>query len=441
MTNIEYNRIITYLKGVIKNTRFDGHVYAVGGCCRDYLRNRPIKDIDLVVSLPNGGIEFANFLHFLGLTVWDPVVYEHFGTAMFTLKEFPDVELEAVQTRKEAYRDIETRNPETAYGTISDDCLRRDFTYNAIYHQIGGLGGFQDFNGHSFEDLDKNLLRTCGDPDVIFTEDPLRILRAVRFASRFGSKIEEKTFEGMKKYVDRLSIISRERIHDEFMKICSEDYYAMEYGFCLLWDIGAFKYIIPYLHDFSHYKIIQYLRKFHDACVNVIGINKECIFAAMLQDDENVEQELRDLKCSNDFINEVMFIINTGKEYYNAFDSEDYLENEKFLFRKFSNICGSSKRLTMVLSANDTLRDYFFDLDCDGYSTFYDLSCEKFQFYDYQLPIDGNDVMEVLGIGPSKAVGEVLERALNYVYKCPDKRDRKHLMEFLNEIKNEKGKD
>ena len=89
-------------------------------------------------------------------------------------------------TRKESYRDMETRNPDTAFGTIDDDCTRRDFTYNAIYYNISN-GDFCDYNGHSFEDLGKNILRTCGDPDIIFTEDPLRILRAIRFTCRFDS--------------------------------------------------------------------------------------------------------------------------------------------------------------------------------------------------------------------------------------------------------------
>ena len=426
---------MNYLKGVIEGTKFDGHVYAVGGCCRDYLMNREIKDIDLVVSLPNGGIELANMLHFLGLTVWTPVVYEHFGTAMFTLKEFPDVELEAVQTRKESYRDIETRNPETAYGTINDDCMRRDFTYNAIYRQIGGIGGFQDYNGNSLEDLYNNVLRTCGDPDIIFTEDPLRILRAVRFASRFGSKIEEKTFEGMKKYVDRLSIISRERIHDEFMKMCDEDnYWRTEYAFCLLWDIGAFKYIIPYLHGFGHLKVVQFLRDLHNAYLAPVDLTKEALFAAMLQNDENYVKELEELKCPRDFIAEVMFFINTGKAYEKAFYDEDYAEKDQFYFRKYANICGSKWRMKLMVAANNEMRDYLFDMDLEGYNTFDYFDGGNGDFYNYVLPVDGNEVMDVLGIGPSKTVGEVLERLRNHSYECPESADKKGAMFYLTEV-------
>ena len=100
---------------------FEGHVYSVGGCERDkHLGLKEIKDIDLVVDLPNNsGIRFANWLYSIGLTISKPVVYENFGTAMFKLSAFPDEEIEVVHTRKEIYRDKNSRNPETDYGTIN----------------------------------------------------------------------------------------------------------------------------------------------------------------------------------------------------------------------------------------------------------------------------------------------------------------------------------
>jgi tRNA nucleotidyltransferase/poly(A) polymerase len=95
-----YSHIILILKKIIEGTKFDGHVFSVGGCERDRILGNKIKDIDIVVDLPNGGIEFANWLKDNGHTKGSVVVYEHYGTAMFCLKDAPDDAIEAVQTRK-----------------------------------------------------------------------------------------------------------------------------------------------------------------------------------------------------------------------------------------------------------------------------------------------------------------------------------------------------
>ena len=113
-----YENILSYLKDTIAGSKFENHVFSVGGCERDKRLCREIKDIDLVVDLPHGGIDFANWLSSKELTKGSVVVYENFGTAMFRLKEYPEEEIEVVQTRKECYHDAESRNPETSYGTI-----------------------------------------------------------------------------------------------------------------------------------------------------------------------------------------------------------------------------------------------------------------------------------------------------------------------------------
>ena len=444
MTINKYKEIMAYLKEVIDGSVFAGHVFAVGGCERDKRLRHLIKDIDLVVDIPNGGIMFANWLYENNLTVWNPVVYEHFGTAMFTLKKFPDIELETVQTRKESYRDIESRNPDTAYGTIMEDCTRRDFTVNAFYYDISNDKEL-DLNGKSEQDLNDRIIRTCGDPETIFNEDPLRILRMVRFATRLGFKIEEKTFECAKKYVDRLSIISRERIHDEFMKMCDEaNYHIACDSFFLLWDLGAFKYIIPYFDKMNNSDRFYFMRHFKKVCSDIVGNTKEGMFAIMLFEDPNAEQELRDLKCPNDFIDEVMFFINTNKKYfgeiYEANERDEY--DTTWLFRKYASICGNAKKMQIMLSCGDEIdaEDYF---ECynSELSYFYDLVTRKdvMKFFTYKLPVDGNDVMEVLGIGPSKEVKEVLDRLWMFAFVNPDHSDRENLMNYLKQvIKNDK---
>ena len=436
-----YDEIVAYLRLITNGTEYEYHVFTVGGCCRDYMMGREIKDVDLVVDTPNGGIEFAKWLHKKGYLTREPVVYEHFGTAMFHLKNFPDIELEAVQTRKESYRDIETRNPETAFGTIKDDCTRRDFTYNAIYHNITH-GGLCDYNGNSFKDLNDNIIRTCGDPDVIFFEDPLRILRAVRFQARFGSVIEDETFDGMKRYVDRLSIISRERIHDEFMKICDTTHYdRMLDAFYTLWDIGAFKYIIPYMGNLGHKGVVKFVASLARFFGQDLFIpTKEGLFAAMMYNNPRAEEELRELKCTNDFVNEVMFLIKTNKEMEFKFNSgvDDDEEIYIILFRKYANICGDEKRLAQMIACGCNLDKIYFEYDdWDGTCLFTSLCNKEKMFFDYKLTVDGEDVMKELGIGPSKKVGEILTRLLNFVFINPDKHRRNDVIDFLKYIKTQ----
>ena len=446
MTIDKYKEIMAYLKEVIDGSVFAGHVFAVGGCERDKRLKHLIKDIDLVVDIPNGGIMFANWLYENNLTVWNPVVYEHFGTAMFTLKKFPDIELETVQTRKESYRDIESRNPDTAYGTIMEDCTRRDFTVNAFYYDISNNKEL-DLNGKSEQDLNDRIIRTCGDPEIIFNEDPLRILRMVRFATRLSFEIEENTFKCAKKYVDRLSIISRERIHDEFMKMCDETSYHIACdSFLLLWDLGAFKYIIPYFGEMSHKEKFNFINDLREYCADIPNNSKEGLFAKMLFEDPNAEQELRDLKCPNDFIDEVMFFINTNKKFFNEYFGEDEFADSTWLFRKYANICGSQERMQIMLSCGDELdKSYYFEKydDYDSYlPCLFDELCSREDvkmFFTYKLPVDGNDVMAVLNIGPSKEVKEALDRLWMFAFVNPQHSDRSNLLNYLVQvIKNDK---
>ena len=434
-----FDKITDYLTSIIKGTEFYSHVFAVGGCCRDYLSGRDIKDIDLVVALPDGGIKFARWLETNGYTNGTVVTYPHFGTAMFHLKEFPEHEIESVQTRKEAYRDIDTRNPETAYGTIKEDCTRRDFTYNAIYHPLTETGGMLDFNGNSLKDLDDNVLRTCGDPDVIFTEDPLRILRAVRFSSRFGSTIEDETYKGMVKFVDRLRIISRERIYEEFKKMISTgDYYKNQYAICTLWDIGAFKYILPHLHTMKMLDRIHLLNRIGRTCQHYPPKFEE-VMAAIMCGYDDAETELRGLKLSNDEIKEILFYINENKTLQAVIGNEDI---EMYLSRKVMNECGDERRfLTATIIGSAELYHEFHSLISDPYdddsSLFEALLESEGEYFTYELPLTGEDVMDELGIGPCEKVGKALDRLKQFAFINKFNKSKEDLLNYLRYIKAE----
>lgn len=129
-----YIQIKSKIKELIQATEWEGHVFCVGGCVRDEIMGNEIKDIDMVVDLPSGGIRFAEWMQKSGFTKGKVITYPTYSTAMFRLKDFPDIELECVQTRKEKYQDEKSRNPETAYGSITDSSLQRrmDKAFNRL---------------------------------------------------------------------------------------------------------------------------------------------------------------------------------------------------------------------------------------------------------------------------------------------------------------------
>ena len=159
MTEDKFHKIVLYLKDLIKGTKFDGKTYVVGGAVRDLLMNKEIKDVDVVLELPNGGIDFAKWMEENGYTHGSVVTYPTYGTAMFHLKEYPDIEIECVQTRKEQYKDKNSRNPETEYGTLYEDIMRRDFTCNTLLYDITNCQVL-DLTGKGIEDIKNKIIRS-----------------------------------------------------------------------------------------------------------------------------------------------------------------------------------------------------------------------------------------------------------------------------------------
>ena len=405
MNKQKYLQVIDCLQKIIAGTKWDTHVFSVGGCCRDYMSDREIKDIDLVVDLPNGGIEFAEWLENKGRTKGSVVTYPHYGTAMFHLKEVPDIELEAVQTRKESYRDMETRNPDTAYGTIDDDCTRRDFTYNAIYQNIT-TKEFCDFNGSSFKDLKANVLRTCGDPDIIFTEDPWRILRAIRFTCRFASTIDDKTFEGMKKYANRLEIISKERIQDEFSKMMTSGH--ADIAMKLINEIGAWEYIFNGDTCWEIEGALANLKKITDADYHNLEVNLAIVYAYLA----DVENRMKYLKFSNDVIDKVMFYLDLVDEINFLHFKPSNLRKLQYFAKSFDNLFNAC---TIFLS--------IFPNDEKNVLKIISMTVEMIKngqaMFGYKLPVDGNDVMRILNIPPSEKVKSYLNLLMDMAYVNP----------------------
>jgi poly(A) polymerase len=215
----------------------DSDAYVIGGYVRDLILGRNSKDVDIVTS--GDGIALANKVAEL-LHVKKVSVFKTFGTAMFVYRDW---QVEFVGARKESYSS-DSRNPKVIPGTIEDDQNRRDFTINALAISLQNLNYGQLIDPfHGIDDLENCLIRTPLDPDITFTDDPLRMMRAIRFAAQLNFSILPETTDAITRNTSRISIISMERISDELNKIIMTDKPSV--GFYLLDRTGLLDMIFP----------------------------------------------------------------------------------------------------------------------------------------------------------------------------------------------------
>ncbi len=217
--------------------------YVIGGFVRDFiLERKSAKDIDIVAV--GSGIELAQKVASLLPNNPKVQVFKTYGTAML---RFEDIEVEFVGARKESYSE-ESRNPLVEIGTLEDDQKRRDFTINALAISLNksSWGELLDpFNG--IDDMQNQLLKTPLNPTITYSDDPLRMMRAIRFATQLNFKIEQKSLDAISKNADRLKIITRERVVDELNKIILAPIPSI--GFLLLEKTGLLPQILPELID------------------------------------------------------------------------------------------------------------------------------------------------------------------------------------------------
>jgi poly(A) polymerase len=232
------HNIFNIIKEIIALDRLP--TYVIGGYVRDSIMGRQSKDIDIVVV--GSGIELARKVaKKIGLDT-TLSIFKSFGTAML---KYEDSEIEFVGARKESYR-RESRKPIVENGTLEDDQCRRDFTINTLAiglhdEQYGRL--IDPFNG--LGDIKNGIIRTPLNPDITFSDDPLRMMRAIRFATQFGFNIAQDTLDAIRRNRDRTAILSRERITDELNKILMAP--RPSEGFNLLESTGLLKKVFPEL--------------------------------------------------------------------------------------------------------------------------------------------------------------------------------------------------
>jgi tRNA nucleotidyltransferase/poly(A) polymerase len=454
MTENIYNEIITKLRKIINNTEWEGKVFAVGGCVRDLLLRREIKDIDLVIESPEGGIKFTQWLQDHNYTKGSIVLYPNYGTSMFRLDGYYEYPLEAVCTRKERYPDPKSRNPETAYGTLREDCFRRDLTINALYQNIS-TGKIIDLTG-GIADMRDKILRTTSNPDIIFEDDPLRILRVIRFWGKLGEDwaINPSVLDGISEHRGRLGILSAERVQSEVSNILMSP--RASRCLILMRDLGILEAIFPEIQAMVGCK--QGPQHFGDvfehtlAVVDKVDADLKLRLAALLHDcgkplcvilkdgvpkfygHETISADiagkfLRKWKFSNDIVEEVCYLIRN----HMIFKQSGLLIKLKKL-RRYQYTASSQEMFERLLN--------LIDADNKSHSPGYCLPDqiktirEKIdpRWFSFKMPVTGDEIMEIKGIEPGPLVKAYKEYLLRYSFSHPNS-TKDDLLEELKHVK------
>ncbi len=254
--------VLDIIRDATQDSEFEGKLYMAGGYVRDTLLGRDSKDVDFVVDGDaHSGLRAAEYIaKKLGVYKADsnPVIFPTYYTAKLTVPTpSGKIDVEFVAPRKEKYQPG-SRKPEVTAGELLDDVMRRDFTVNSLLQNLH-TGKILDLSGRGIEDLKAGVLKPTGNPDVIFGEHPLRILRAVRFAIKYNFKLPISVIKYIKKHAGSLNNISKERINDEISKILVLN--KPSRAFQLFRITGILKVIMPELDQLVKLKQNAYHKK------------------------------------------------------------------------------------------------------------------------------------------------------------------------------------
>ncbi|WP_289288579.1 HD domain-containing protein [uncultured Muribaculum sp.] len=435
--------------------------YVVGGYVRDLFLCRHSKDIDFVTV--GSGIEVAEAVaRHLGRGARCNV-FKNFGTAQV---KFRDTELEFVGARRESYSH-DSRKPVVEDGTLDDDLSRRDFTINAMAMSVNrdNFGELIDpYDGVG--DLDRQLIRTPLDPDITFSDDPLRMMRAIRFATQLGFTIYDETFEAISRNASRIKIISHERIADELMKIMSSPVPSI--GWTLLMNCGLLSYILPELEAMKGVETVNgrgHKDNFYHTLTVLDNVARKSDnvwlrWGALLHDIAKPVTKRWDGKSGWTFHNH-NFI--GAKMVPRIFRNLRLPLNEKMKYvQKLVELHMRPIALVEDEVTDSAVRRLLFDAgdDIDELMTLCEADItsknqvkvrqfldnfalvrrkmveleEKDRIRNFQPPVSGEEIMEIYGLSPSREVGQIKESIKNAILDGVIPNERDAALEYMHQV-------
>lgn len=434
---------LNFIKKLVKNTEYEGKVFLAGGAVRDFLLQIPIKDLDFVVEQNNGGIEFANWVtNKLGVFKEEsnPVVFQTYGTAKFNLRgiehkghDLSEVDIECVMPRGERYEEG-NRKPEVFDATLEDDVFRRDFTVNSLLYDIS-TDQILDFTKKGVEHILGKVIDTALEPGVIFKDDPLRQLRAIRFAAKFGWRIADRVQESIKVHAPWIQSISSERIQEELNKILVSSNPVL--GIKLIQEFGLSQYIFPELDENigveqnAHHKDdvmnhilevvsnsspilnIRLAALFHDiAKKNTKSVDEDGrihFYQHELEGAKMAEEIMQRLKYSNDQIKSVKTLVKTHMRLKQAGPEGDKISDKAL--RKYLRDVKEELEDSLDLIHADNISH----AEASNMPNQIPNITERINNLDYtfksKLPITGNDIIERFNLGTGPIIGTLINAA------------------------------
>jgi poly(A) polymerase len=426
--------VLDKIRAATRGTEYEGKLFIVGGYVRDKILGRtPNEDVDLV--LDGDALAVARLLREKGVSEIEPVVYTRFGTALCIVD---GLEVELVTARAESY-DPDSRKPSVERASLRDDAKRRDFTINTLMENIH-TGERLDLLGCGEGDIKKRVIRTPTDPKLTFYDDPLRMLRAIRMATVLGFEIDQGCWEALKDDADRLRIISQERIQEEFAKIVKAPNAADGLNKLLesrlldrfLPELSAMKGVTQ--NEFHRFDVwdhtVEALRHapdhlgltgrlgilFHDVGKPATRAVGDDGFVHFYRHEEvgaeMTEKALRRLRFPKEIVESVARITDLHMRIGN-YNSEWGDAAIRRLVRDSGDLLSN---LIAVYEADRSATNLTFEgADLDELKARIEAIKERQDVMALRSPLDGNEIMELLGIGPGERVGEVKAFLLNEV--------------------------
>jgi poly(A) polymerase len=425
---------IKKIQDAIKGTDYEGKVFLVGGCIRDLMLEQPIKDLDIVVSLENGGVKLANKLAIkFGCFKLNknPIFFPNSHAMRFQFLDddiCKDIILEFTNSRKYHYN-----GEKETFGTIEEDSKVRDLTINSLYYNISEAK-LIDYNC-GIQDLTKQILRTPTNPSMTFMDDPLRILRTIRLSSQLGWGIEKETWLAMMKNAFRIEKVAQERITSEISQILISP--NPDFGIRKMYFCGLLHRIMPDIYQTT--KVLSHQSNGASIFEHSLQVLKETQpivehrLAALFHDvgwvvgdrtanlnefsGEVAASDLKEMKYPKAIIKSVQTAI-ANHGYFNASKNMACPSDKRI--RKFMSICDNNMGITLdLIHANDLHQS-------SNKSVQILKIIQKIEKFEKEknaqkiiLPIDGNSIMGEFGLKSGPWIGQLLGKVKDAYFENP----------------------